>query len=133
MLYSWLEGKSVAGKAQPTETTAAMRRLSRKVDSRSWESFTQSGLKLPFKWYLLPQTSSGKSYSCCISNIKFQITENLAFHLQMKDQDSEGRAKWQGTKGVWSSGSSFCSLWWFSVPFHLLVFIHLVLSSPKSM
>jgi len=59
----WLEGKSVAGKgAQTSGMTAVIRRLSSEADSRTWKSFTRSGLKLesvhqepartPFFWKL---------------------------------------------------------------------------------
>lgn len=41
------EGKRVLGKgAQATEMAAALRSLSSKADSRTWENFTQSGMRL---------------------------------------------------------------------------------------
>ncbi len=44
---SWVEGKSVEEKdAQPTERTAALWGLSRKIDSRIWVNFTRNGLRL---------------------------------------------------------------------------------------
>ncbi len=44
---SWMEGKSVEEKdAQPTERTAALWGLSRKIDSRIWVNFTRNGLRL---------------------------------------------------------------------------------------
>lgn len=47
MRESWLEGESVVGKcAQATSVTTALRGLSRKVYSRTWQSFTRSGFSV---------------------------------------------------------------------------------------
>ncbi len=65
----------------------------------------------------------------------FQIKVNFAFNLEIKVWSLE--EEWRGTESkllevqtpVWS----FRSQWWFGVPWRLLVLVHCVLSSPKSM
>ncbi len=62
----------------------------------------------------------------------FQIKVHFAFHLEIKVWSLE--EDWRGRiQAAWSPVWSFQSQWWFGVPWRLLVLVHCVLSSPKSM
>ncbi len=63
----------------------------------------------------------------------FQIKVNFAFHLEIKVPESGGRVERHRIQAAWSPVWSFHSQWWFGVPWCLLVLVHCVLSSPKSM
>ncbi len=63
----------------------------------------------------------------------FQMKVNFAFHLEIKVPESGGRVERHRIHVAWSPVWSFHSQWWFGVPWRLLVLVHCVLSSPKSM
>ncbi len=63
----------------------------------------------------------------------FQIKVNFAFHLEIKVPESGGREERHIIHVAWGPVWSFHSRWWFGLPWHLLVLVHCVLSSPKSM
>ncbi len=63
----------------------------------------------------------------------FQIKVNFAFHLEIKVTESGGRVERHRIQAAWSPVWSFWSQGWFGVPWRLLVLVHCVLSSPKSM
>ncbi len=60
----------------------------------------------------------------------FQIKVHFAFHWKLR---SGGRLERHRIQAAWSPVWSFRSRWWFGVPWLLLVLVHCVLSSPKSM
>ncbi len=62
----------------------------------------------------------------------FQVKVNLAFHLEIKVPESEGRVERHGIHVAWSPVWSFHSQWWFGLPCHLLVLVHCVFWSPQS-
>ncbi len=63
----------------------------------------------------------------------FQMKVNFAFHLEIRVPESGGRVERNGIHVAWSPVWSFHSQWWFGVLWRLLVVVHSVLSSPKSM
>ncbi len=92
---SWLEGKSVEEKdAQPTERTAALWGLSRKIDSRIWVNFTRNGLRLGHQE---PQHRRVKEfgYSCCQRRLTWA-----------KEKKNWTVAQW--SKVLFSDESKFC-------------------------
>ncbi len=143
---SWVEGKSVEEKdAQPTERTAALWRLSSKIDSRIWVNFTRNGLRLGSRHQEPPHTD---------------VSRNLATVTWAKEKKNWTVA--QGSKVLFSDESKFCisfgnqgprvwrrvekpvlrlhktvlsfhSLWWFGVQCHLLVLVHCVFWKPTSL
>ncbi len=66
------------------------------------------------------------------SKSSFQIKVNFAFHLEIKVPESGERQERHRIQAAWSPMWSFWSQWWFEVPWRLLVLVHCVLSSPKS-
>ncbi len=58
---------------------------------------------------------------------------NVAFNLEIKVPESGGRVERHRIQAAWSPVWSFQSQWCFGVLWHLLVLVHCVLSSPKSM
>ncbi len=158
-MQSWLEGRNWVGKgAQATGMTASLRILSSKADSNTWESFTRSELKLGSVHQesprsdifrkratkpLLKQKQCQKHLTWAKekknwtivqwSKVLFSDKVNFAFHLAIKVPESGGRVERHRIQAAWSPVWSFRSQWWFGVPWHLLVLVHCVLSSPKSM
>ncbi len=63
----------------------------------------------------------------------FQMKVNFAFHLEIRVPESGGRVERHRIHVAWSPVWNFHSRWWFVVLGHLLVVVHSVLSSPKSM
>ncbi len=64
---SWVEGKSVEEKdAQPTERTAALWRLSSKIDSRIWVNFTRNGLRLGSRHQEPPHTDVSRNLATVV-------------------------------------------------------------------
>ncbi len=61
----------------------------------------------------------------------FQIKVNFAFNLEIKVWSLE--EDWRGTESKLLEVQCFWSQWWFGVPWRLLVSVHCVLSSSKSM
>ncbi len=159
-MQSWLEGRIWVGKgAQATGMTESLRIQSSKADSNTCESFTRSGLKLEsvhqesphsdvFKKRatkpLLNQRQRQKHFlpglwrkrtGLLLSGSKssFLMKVNFAFHFEIKVPESGGRVERHRIHVAWSPVWSFWSQWWFGVPWRLLVLVHCVLSSPKSM
>ncbi len=60
----------------------------------------------------------------------FQLKVHLEFTWKSR---SGGRVERHRIQAAWSPVWSFHTLWWFGVPWRLLVLVHCVLSSPKSM
>ncbi len=67
------------------------------------------------------------------STSPFQIKVNVAFYLEIKVPESGGRVERHRIQAAWSLVWSFRSQWWFGLPWRLLVLVHCVLLSPKSM
>ncbi len=138
--------------------TANIRLPSNKADSTTWESFTRSD----WSWSQCikshhAQTSSGKGLpryfwnrnivrsilpglrrkitGLLLSGPKssFQIKVNEAFYLEIRVPEFGGRVERHRIHVTWSPVWSFRSQWWFGLPWHLLVLVHCVLLSPKSM
>ncbi len=64
---SWVEGKSVEEKdAKPTERTAAVWGLSRKIDSRIWVNFTRNGLRLGSRHQEPPHTDVSRNLATVV-------------------------------------------------------------------
>ncbi len=140
--------------AQATGMTASLRILSRKADSNTWESFTRSELK-PESVHQVhhAQTSSGKGLPSHFWNrnivrsilpglkrkitglllsgpkSSFQMKVNFAFNLEIKVPESGGRVERHIIHVAWSPVWSFHSQWWFGLPCHLLVLVHIFLKS----
>ncbi len=142
--------------------TASLRKMSSKADSNTWESFTRSGLKLEIiasprsdifrkraTKPLLKQKhrqkhltwANEKKNRCsvdrwlllCGPKSSFQMKVHFAFHLEIKVPESGGRLERYRIHVAWSPMWRFHSQWWFGMPWHLLMLVHFVLSSPKSM
>ncbi len=158
-MQSWLEGRIWVGKgAQATGMTASLRILSSKADSKTWESFTRSGLKLESVHQESPRSDVFRkglpSHFWTRDNVRsilpglwrkrtglllsgpkssFQMKVNFAFHLEIKVPESGGRVERHRIHVAWSPVWSFHSQWWFGLPCHLLVLVHCVFWSPQSM
>ncbi len=83
------------------------------------------------------QTSSRKglpSHFWNRNNVR-SIFLHLKFCILFRKQglESGGRLERHRIQAAWSPVWSFRSQWWFGVPWRLLVLVHCVLSSPKSM
>ncbi len=150
---SWVKGKSVEEKdAQPTERTAALWGLSRKIDSRFWVNFIRNGLRLGSRHQEPPHTDVSMNLATVIvrgvlpglrrwrtgllpsgPKSSFQTREGFVFNLETKVLESGGRAEKLIAHVAWSSVLSFHSLWWFGVQCHLLVLIHCVFWKPTSL
>ncbi len=142
--------------------TASLRKMSSKADSNTWESFTRSGLKLEIiasprsdifrkraTKPLLKQKhrqkhltwAKEKKNRCsvdrwlllCGPKSSFQMKVHFAFHLEIKVPESGGRLERYRIHVAWSPMWRFHSQWWFGMPWHHLILVHFVLSSPKSM
>ncbi len=148
-MQSWPEGRNWVGKcAQATGMTASSRILSSKADSNTWESFTRSELKLEsprsdifrkratklllkqkhLTW--VKEKKTGLLFSGPKSS--FQMKVNVAFNLEIKVPESGGREERHRIHVAWSPVWSFHSLWWFGLPWHLLVLVHCVFWGPRS-
>ncbi len=153
-MQSWLEGRNCEGKgAQATEMTTSLRILSSKADSNTWESFTRSELKLESPCSdifrkratkpLLKQkhrqthlTWAEEKNNWTVaqwSKVLFSDKSKFCISLWNQDLESGGRLERHRINAAWSPVWSFHSQWWFWVPWRLLVLVHFVLSSPKSM
>ncbi len=150
MLKSWLEGRNWVGKgAQATGMTASLRILSSKADSNTWESFTRSGLKLESVHQESPRSDVFRKRATKPLLKQRQRQKHLTWAVEKKNWTV---AQWSkvlfsdkskfcisfGNQGLESGGRlerhrSFWSQWWSGVPWRLLVLVHCVLSSPKSM
>ncbi len=66
---------------------------------------------------------------------KVLISDKSKFCISFRNQglESGGRVERHRIQAAWSPVWSFWSQWWFGVPWRLLVLVHCVLSSPKSM
>ncbi len=158
-MQSWLGGRICVGKgAQATGMTASLRILSSKADSNTWESFTRSGLKLESVHQesqrsdvfrkratkpLLNQRQRQKHLTWAVekknwtvaqwSKVLFSDESKFCISFRSPDLESGGRLERHRIHVAWSPVWSFWSQWWFGVPWRLLVLVHCVLSSPKSM
>lgn len=112
--------------AQAIGMTVTLRGLWRKVDSRTWESFTRSGLILVSVDHA--QISSGKGVQLLHSNIK-PLPNSVVQRIQMRFSDERKfgnqaprlwRTESHKIQGVLSPLWSLSNLW-FGVPCHLLV------------
>ena len=158
-MQSWLEGRNWVGKgAQATGMTASLRILSSKADSNTWESFTRSGLKLESVHQESPRSDVFRKRATkpllkqiqCQKHLtwakeknnwtdaqwsKVLFSDKSKFCISFGNQGLEfgGRLERHRIQAAWSPVWSFRSQWWFGVPWRLLVLVHCVLSSPKSM
>ncbi len=138
--------------------TTSLRILSSKADSNTWESFTRSGLKLESVHQesprsdvfrkratkpLLNQRQRQKHLTWAVekknwtvaqwSKVLFSDKSKFCISFGNQGLESGGRLERHRIQAAWSPVWSFRSQWWFGVPWRLLVLVHCVLSSPKSM
>ncbi len=147
---SWVEGKSVEEKdAQPTERTAALWGLSRKIDSRIWVNFTRNGLRLgsratthrrvkefgySCRQRRLTWAKEKKNWTVAQwSKVLFSDESKFCISFGNKVLESGGRVEKLIAQVAWSPVLSFHSLWWFGVQCHLLVLVHCVFWKPTSL
>ncbi len=144
--------------AQATGMTASLRILSSKADSNTWESFTRSGLKLESVHQESPRSDifrkratkpllkqkhrqkhltwakEKKNWTVAQwSKVLFSDKSKFCFSFGNQGLESGGRVERHRIQAAWSPVLSFWIQWWFGVPWRLLVLVHCVLSSPKSM
>ncbi len=157
-MQSWLEGRFWVGKgAQAKGMTASLRIQASKADSNTWESFTRSGLKLESVHQesprsdvfrkratkpLLKQRPRQKHLTWAVekknwtvaqwSKVLFSDKSKFCISFGNQGLKSGGRLRHR-IQAAWSPVWSFRSQWWLGVPWRLLVLVHCVLSSPKSM
>ncbi len=94
---SWVEGKSVEEKdTQPTERTAALWGLSRKIHSRIWVNFTRNGLRLGSR-HQEPPTHR---------RVKYLATVVVRGSLTWAKEKNWTVAQW--SKVLFSDESKFC-------------------------
>ncbi len=67
------------------------------------------------------------------SKVLFSDKSKFCILFGNQGLESEGRLERHRIQAAWSPVWSFRSQWWFGVPWRLLVLVHCVLSSPKSM
>ncbi len=155
-MQSWLEGRNCVGKsAQATGMTASLRILSSKADSNTWESFTRSGLKLHqesprsdvFRKRATKPLLKQKQHQRHLtwakekknwtfaqrSKVLFSDKSKFCISFGNQGLESGGRLERHRIQAAWSPVWSLRSQWWFGVLWPLLVLVHCVLSSPKSM
>ncbi len=138
--------------------TASLRILSSKADSNTWESFTgvewswsqcieshhaqtSSGKGLPSHFWnknnirsILPGLRRKKNWTVAQwSEVLFSDKSKFCISFGNQGLESGGRVERHRIQAAWSPVWSFRSQWWFGVPWRLLVFVHCVLSSTKSM
>ncbi len=118
--------------AQPTERTAALWRLSRKIDSRIWVNFTRNGLRLGSRYQEPPHTDVSRNLATVVvrgvlpglrrrrtellpsgPKSSFQMRASFVFNLETKVLESGGRVEKLIAQVAWSPVLSFHSLWWF--------------------
>ncbi len=107
---SWVEGKSVEEKdAQPTERTAALWRLSSKIDSRIWVNFTRNGLRLGSRHQEPPHTDVSRNLATVVVFLllshSWTTTTSEASYLA-KEKKNWTVAQW--SKVHFSDESKFC-------------------------
>ncbi len=158
-MQSWLEGRIWVGKgAQATGMTASLRIQSSKADSNTCESFTRSGLKLESVHQESPRSDVFRKRATKPLLKQKHRQKHLTWAKEKKNRTV---AQW--SKVLFSDKSKFCisfgnqgpRVWRKSgeaqnpsclkssvkfpksvmiwVPWRLLVLVHCVLSSPKSM
>ncbi len=158
-MQSWPEGRIWVEKgAQATGMTASLRIQSSKADSNTCESFTRSELKLESVHQesprsdvfrkratkpLLNQRQHQKHLSWATeknnwtvaqwSKVLFSDKSKFCISFGNQGLESGRRLGRHRIQAAWSPVWSFWSQWWFGVPWRLLVLVHCVLSSPKSM
>ncbi len=157
-MQSWLEGRNLVGKkvhkqqgwpqawekcqAKPIQTLG---RASQGVNW-SWRASrhyaqTSSGKGLPSHFWnrnivrsILPGLMRKRTgLLLCGPKSSFQMKVHFAFHLEIKVPESGGRLERYRIHVAWSPMWRFHSQWWFGMPWHPLMLVHFVLSSPKSM
>ncbi len=148
---SWVEGKSVEEK-DATERTAALWRLSSKIDSRIWVNFRRNGLRLGSRHQEPPHTDVSMNLTTVVfrgilpglrrrrtgllpscPKGSFQMRASFVFHLEIKVLESGRRMEKLIAQVAWSPVLSLHSLWWFGVQCHLLVLVHCVFWKPTSL
>ncbi len=138
-MQSWLKERNWVGKCAPaTGMTASLRILSSKADSKTWESFTRSELKLESEHQESPHSdifrkratkplvkqkprqkhltwAKEKITKLLLSGPKssFQMKVNFAFQLEIKVPESRARVEGHRIHVAWSPVLSFHSQWWF--------------------
>ncbi len=158
-MQSWLEGRNWVGKgAEATGMTASLRILSSKTNSNTWESFTRSGLKLESVHQESPRSDvfrkratkpllnqrqrqkrltwakEKKNWTVAQwSKVLFSDESKFCISFGNQGLESAGRLERHRIQAAWSLVWSFWSQWWCGVPWRLLMLVHCVLSSPKSM
>ncbi len=130
--------------AQPTKRTAALWRLSSKIDSRIWVNFTRNGLRLGSRHQKPPQTDVSRNLSTVVVFLLLShswTTDNVrgvlpglrrrrtgllpsgpksSFQMRASfvfhlETKVLGRVEKLIAKVAWSPVLSFHSLWWFGV------------------
>ncbi len=137
--------------------TASLRILSSKANSNTWESFTRSELKLESVHQELPRSDifrkratkpllnqkhrqkhltwaeEKKNWNVAQwSKVLFSDKSKFCFSLGNQGLESGERLERHRIQAAWSPKWSFWSQWWFGLPWCLLVLVHCVLSSQKS-
>ncbi len=149
-MQSWLKGRNWVGNGpQATGMTASLRILSSKADSKS---FTRSGLKLESVHQESPRSDvfrkratkpllNRNNVRSILPGLRRKRTGlllsglNTSFHINFAfiwKSRSGGRLERHRIQAALSPVWSFWSQWWFGL-WRLLVLVHCVLSSPKSM
>ncbi len=150
-MQSWLEGVNWVRKgAQATGMTASLRILSSKANSNTWERFTRSELKLESVHQESPRSDIFRKSTTKPLLKKKHCQKHLTW---AKGKNNWTVAKWSkvlfsdeskccisfGNQGLesgerlerhrihvaWSPVWSFHSQWWFGLPCHLLVLVHI--------
>ncbi len=83
-----------------------------------------------WNWVGKGAQATGMTASLRILSSKVHL---LSISLGNQGLESGGRLKRHRIQAAWSPVWSFWSQWWFGEPWRLLVLVHCVLSSPKSM
>ncbi len=138
-IQSWLEGRNWVGKgAQATGMTASLRIQSSKADSKTWESFTRSELKLESVHQESPRSDvfrkratkpllnqrqrqnrltwavEKKNWTVAQwSKVLFSDKSKFCFSVGYQGLESGGRVERLRIQAAWSPVWSFRSQWWF--------------------
>ncbi len=108
---------------------------------KSHHAQTSSGKGLPSHFWnrnivrsILPGLRR-KRTGLLLSGPKSSFSDKSTFCFSFGNQglESGGKLERHRIQAAWSPVWSFRSQWWFGVPWRLLVLVHCVLSSPKSM